>query len=75
MPVSIRTSSARIELTRGQGGIIYEDFEGPYEYDPLLTTQILPTADKHTTQNIIFNMIQTRETQLPTGGVQFDIIG
>lgn len=72
--IQIGTKNPTIQLKKGSS-IPYEDFLGDYEYNPLLTTQIIECYNKHMLDNVVFNMIQTRETQLESGGVQFDILG
>lgn len=52
-----------------------EDYEGPYEVLPLITTQILPTTDKHMLDDVTIHMIPTREVQNLSGGVTFVIGG
>lgn len=57
------------------GERVYEDYTGPYEASPLVTTQVLQTNDKHMTDDVTFFMIRTVETPNPQGGVTFEILG
>ena len=58
-----------------------EDYAGPYEVTsftaaPLLTTSlILPTNDKHMTDDVTVYSVPTSEEYNPAGGVTFTIGG
>lgn len=59
----------------------YEDYTGPYEVTsftaaPLLTTSlVLPTNDKHMTDDVTVYSVPTSEEYNPAGGVTFTIGG
>lgn len=73
--VQIDQRKDNVKLISPSGGRQYEDYEGAYEVNPLVTTQILETYDKHMIDDLTINMIQTRETVNPSGGVTFEILG
>lgn len=50
-------------------------YGGDYEVTPLVTTQILPTAQKKMRDDVTVWMIQTEETPNAAGGVTFEILG
>lgn len=59
----------------------YEDYTGPYDVTsftaaPLLTTSlVLPTTDKHMTDDVTVYSVPTSEEYNPAGGVTFTIGG
>ena len=53
----------------------YEDYTGSYDITPLITTQRLPTENKHMTSDVVVRMIPTSEVQNSAGGVTFTIGG
>lgn len=65
-------------ITRQQleDGVYYKEAElGDYEINPLITSQVLPTYDKHMIDDLTINMIPTREIDNASGGTTFIIGG
>lgn len=69
--------SAEFDTSIGQS--IYQDYAGDYEVtsftaEPLMTTSlILPTNDKHMTDDVTVYSVPTREENNEAGGVTFTI--
>lgn len=72
-----------ISLSIGEATAVksYEDYKGAYEVtsfcaEPLLTTSlVLPTNDKHMTDDMTIYSVPTREEYNSAGGVTFMIGG
>lgn len=71
--------SASFDTSIGQS--VYQDYTGDYEVnsftaEPLLTTSlVLPTFDKHMTDNVTVYSVPTTEENNEAGGVTFTIGG
>ena len=77
------TEDSPIKLNIGEATAVkaYEDYKGAYEVtsfcaEPLLTTSlVLPTNDKHMTDDMTIYSVPTREEYNSAGGVTFTIGG
>lgn len=72
--IKIVQQNANVELKKSVGRY-YEDYLGDYEVNPLITSQVLPTYDKHMIDDLTINMIPTREIDNASGGTTFIIGG
>ncbi len=72
--IVLNEENANIEFKKSKGRQ-YEDYLGDYEINPLITSQVLPTYDKHMIDDLTINMIPTREIDNASGGTTFIIGG
>lgn len=73
LDITIETMEQELELELETPGYVPPTYEGPYTVTPDFTNQVLETAEKMMSDDVIVNEIPVAEVTNPAGGLTLTV--